>query len=110
MSIAPLRVASLVLLLAAPAVAQGSDDCASAQTIAGTGTFAFSTTSATTGVQGQTEHECTHFGQTGIFRDVWFEWTAPSTATYLVQTCGLTPLNTKMAAYAGAGCPTGSAL
>jgi hypothetical protein len=38
--------------------AQGSDSCASAQALVGSGQFAFDTTSATTGSEGQGESAC----------------------------------------------------
>ena len=97
-------------VLAAPLRAQGSDDCATAQSIAGLGTFPYVNAGMTTGSQGQSNSECSQFGVTGIFRDVWFVWTAPSTARFEITTCGLTSFNTKMAIYPGSGCPSGSPL
>ena len=98
------------LLAAASARAQGSDSCATPQPIAGTGTFAFDTTAASTGAEGQNEPACSFFGQIGIANDVWFEWTAPSTGTAEVATCSQTTVDSKIAVYAGSGCPTAAAL
>ncbi len=97
----------LTLALAAastPALAQGSDVCTSPTPIAGIGVHAFNSTSATTGTQGQP--------LCGIpaGSDIWFVWTAPSTATYSVSTCGQAGFDTMLAAYAGAACPTSGAL
>jgi len=97
----------LTLALAAvspPALAQGTDSCTSPTSISGTGTFAFNSTSATTGSQGQPV--C------GIpcGSDVWFAWTAPTTGNYTVSTCGQANFDTMLAAYTGSSCPTSSAL
>ncbi|MBK7874183.1 MAG: hypothetical protein IPJ77_00245 [Planctomycetes bacterium] len=94
----------------APAFAQGSDDCATPQLLVGTGTFPYVNAGMTTGAQGQTEFECTHFGDTSMYRDVWFTWTAPATNTYQISSCGLTTFNTKIAVYSGSGCPASPAL
>jgi hypothetical protein len=97
--------------LAAPALAQGTDACTTPQPISGVGTFAFNTTAATTGVEGQNEALCDFFGSMVIQRDVWFAWTAPSTDTFDLSSCGGTTMDTKVAVYPGNGCPsTGSAL
>ncbi len=89
----------------------GSDDCSSPHAIAGTGSFNFDLTSATTGTQGQTELACDSFGTTGIGSDVWFAWTASGNGVASVTTCGNTLVDTKIAAYAGTACPTpGSAI
>lgn len=93
------------------ALVGGSDSCASPEAIGGTGTFAYDTTLATTGTQGQSEALCSGFGGSGIANDVWFAWTASFTGTARVSTCGLTTDDTKLAAYSGSGCPlAGSAL
>jgi hypothetical protein len=84
----------------------GSDSCATPDAIAGTGLFGFDNSLATAGPQGQTEPLCSFFGGTTIDHDVWFAWTAPATGTLIFETCGITGVDTKLAAYAGAGCPT----
>ncbi|MBI5361703.1 MAG: hypothetical protein HZA53_00900 [Planctomycetes bacterium] len=93
-----------VLLLSVSAATQGSDDCATAQAIAGVGTFPFNNTAATTGVQGQTNANCLFFGSTAIQRDVWYTWTPNVTDHVQLATCG-TSMDSKLAVYAGAGCP-----
>jgi hypothetical protein len=87
-----------------------ADDCANPALISGTGTFAFDLTAATTGTEGQADPLCLFFGSTQIHRDVWFDWTAPATGLATVTTCNLTTVDTKLAAYAGAGCPAGPAI
>ncbi len=89
----------------------GSDSCATPDLIVGTGNFAFDNSIATTGPQGQTEGSCLIFGSTAVAQDVWFVWTAPSTGVAVFATCGLTGIDTKIAAYPGTACPTaGTAL
>ncbi|MCH2105310.1 MAG: hypothetical protein MK291_01560 [Planctomycetes bacterium] len=87
-------------------VVGGSDDCSTPDAISGTGAFAFDQTAATTGADGQNEYSCYAFGSSTVDNDVWFEWTAPSTDTFNIQTCNLTSTDTKIAAYPGGGCPT----
>ena len=82
-----------------------NDDCANAEVIAGQGTFAFDTTAASTGAEGQNETICDFFSQIAIDNDVWFEWTADDDGIARVETCGLAAHDTKLAAYPGTGCP-----
>jgi len=89
----------LALLGASPAFGQGSDACAMAQGISGTGAFAFDNTSAT--LDGVPDPLCNAFGTSDIDFDVWFEWTAPATDRFLLETCNLTSVDTKVAAYDG---------
>ena len=93
-----------VLAFIVPASAQGSDSCASAQAIAGVGAFPFNNTAATTGTEGQANANCLFFGSTAIQRDVWWTWTSNVSDTVEIATCG-TPVDSKLAVYAGAGCP-----
>ncbi|MBK7878451.1 MAG: hypothetical protein IPJ77_22575 [Planctomycetes bacterium] len=86
------------------------DDCSTAASISGFGAFAFDTTAATTGTQGQVEATCLFAGSTAIEQDVWFSWVAPVTGSIKVETCGSTAINSKIAVYAGGGCPVGSAI
>jgi hypothetical protein len=66
---------------------------------------------ATTGVEGQNEALCNIAAAIGINEDVWFTWTATSTGPVVVSMCGMTTIDSKLAVYPGAGCPTsGSAL
>ena len=89
-----------------PALAlQGSDSCATAQAIAGSGTFNFDCTSATTGAEGQNEALCYAFGSTVVDFDVWYEWTSDFSGTASVTSCAGTSEDTKIAAYPGGGCP-----
>jgi hypothetical protein len=87
------------------------DDCAAALSIApALGSFPFDTVSATTGAEGQTNAVCNALGTTAVQRDLWFTWTSPVTDHVAFSTCSLTAVNTKLAVYAGAGCPAGPAL
>jgi hypothetical protein len=88
-----------------PALAPANDECASPAAIAGLGLFPFDTSFATTGTQGQNNSACNVFGVTGIDKDVWFDWTAPSTGRFVLDTCGGT-VDTKIAVYRNGGCPT----
>lgn len=96
--------------LLATAVRAQSDACSAPTVIAGAGPHAFDTTLATTGTEGQSESACLFFGTTGIATDMWFSWTAGASGPVLVSLCGFVGLDTKIAAYAGMGCPTGPAL
>ena len=89
---APLLAAPLLATLAA---AQGSDDCTTAQVIAGTGVFNFDNSAATT--DGVPDPLCLAFGNDDIENDVWFEWTAPTDSFFRVDTCGQTGVDTKIA-------------
>ena len=89
------------------------DACASPIAIAGQGNFAWDSTFATTGPEAQTEAACiTHNGYgPGVANDIWYEWTADATGYATVSTVNNTSIDTKIASYAGTGCPTvGSAL
>ncbi len=89
----------------------GSDNCATPDVIVGTGTFAFDNTTATTGTQGQNQMACNQFNNTAILRDVWFTWTATFNGLARISTCGIgNGVDTKIAIYAGVGCPAGLAL
>ncbi len=80
----------------------GSDNCASAATndaISGPGTFAINSTGATTGSPAM---PC---GSGGT--DVWFYWTATSTGTANVTTCGQVSADSVLAAWAD-GSPAGT--
>ena len=98
----PFRSATL-LLAAAPALAQGSDDCASATAITGNGPFSCDTTTATT--DGLADPVCDFFGNQDIFGDVWFSWTATESGPHAVNLCNLLGDDSKAAVYDG-GCGT----
>jgi hypothetical protein len=85
--------------------AGGSDSCATPDPIAGSGSFAFDSSAATTGTEGQNENLCKFSSYTAIENDIWFEWTADFTGTCEVDTCNGTIVDTKIAAYPGGGCP-----
>ena len=87
------------LSLTGATLAQGSDSCASAQVIAGTGLFAFDNTNAT--IDGTPDPLCSFFGQQDVDHDVWFSWVAPSDGIFTVETCGLTAVDTKIGIYDG---------
>jgi hypothetical protein len=82
-----------------------NDDCSTATPISGSGNHTFDLGTATTGTQ---QPGCATAND-----DVWFAYTATSTGSTTASTCGLTTSNdtdTVMAVYAGATCPTGSAV
>lgn len=88
-----------------------ADDCATPAVIQGQGSFAYDTTAATTGLDGQGETLCYVFNSSAIDNDVWFTWTSNATGPATISTCAGSFLDTKLAAYPAAGCPsTGSAL
>jgi len=89
-----------------PPIVNGSDTCTTPDVLTGTGPFSYDTTTATTGTQGQTNARCSIFGQTGIQNDVWFTWTATSSAWVKVNFCGTANHDTKVAVYTGSTCPT----
>src|SRR6185295_6959664 len=83
-----------------------NDACSAPAAISGTTTVSFDTTGATT--DGPMEASCLFFGSNQIFNDVWYCWTAAATGAIRITTCSLTTLDTKIAVYAGCGCPDGS--
>jgi len=89
----PLALASF--LLASTAVAQGSNTCATATPISGSGTFPFSNVGATTDGPGACG---------SIANDVWFDWTAPSNDAFEVSTCGGASFDTVIVVYDGSAC------
>jgi hypothetical protein len=88
------------LCLTTSARTQGADLCTSAQVITGTGTFAFDNTAATT--DGVPDPLCSFAAQSDISNDVWWSWTAPSTGTFTITTCGQTSIDSRIAVYDGA--------
>ncbi len=94
-----------------PGAAPGNDDCSTPTVVVGLGAFPFDNSAATSSCDGQTEAICAYYSTTSIATDVWFQWTAPSTGFAVMDTCALSAIDSKIAAYLGAGCPTpGSAL
>lgn len=90
-------------------VVPSSDSCSAPDVIAGTGTFPFDNSVATTGAEGQSTPNCVFYNQVGIGIDVWFSWAAPQDGRVLLSTCGQTTVDTKLAVYAGSSCPTSGA-
>ena len=88
--------------LSGPLLAQGADSCAAATPIAGTGTFAFDNTSATT--DGVLDALCAFAGSSQIEHDVWFRWTATIGTRATFSTCGGTGVDTRLAVYEGGSC------
>jgi hypothetical protein len=109
--------ASGTLTIAQFPAGPGNDEC-SAPAIAVLGLNAYDNSLATTGCDGQSETLCGLESQASVDNDLWFTWTAPAAPTVglntpfyaQVTTCGLTLDDSKLAVYAGAGCPTGQAL
>src|SRR5258706_7346527 len=94
----PCALAAFLLaafVLTVPAAAQGSNTCSTATPISGTGTFPFSNIGATT----DGPATCG-----GMGADVWFDWTAPTTDTFEVTTCGGASFDTVIAVYFGSSC------
>ncbi|QOI99120.1 MAG: hypothetical protein HRU70_00890 [Phycisphaeraceae bacterium] len=82
-----------------------NDDCANAEAINGTGTFAFDNRQATT--DGVGDGLCLFFGNDNILQDLWFLWTAPADGNYSVETCTLASFDTKIAVYFDGSCGSG---
>jgi len=90
-----------------------NDDCSTPIAISGPGVYPFNNSGATTGTQGQTEPSCLSFGSTAIFKDAWWTYNPTVTGTVTFSTCSqVTPGtgDTRIAAYAGIGCPTAAAI
>ena len=98
-----------VLQPTSAALVGGGDSCSTPDSITGTGTFAFDTTAATTGTEGQVTTNCIQSSVQGIANDVWFLWTAPQSGSVMLTTCGLTTVDTKIAVYDGSTCPAAGA-
>jgi hypothetical protein len=107
-----MRILSTTLIVlvcsSSTAIGQGNDTCSLAQPIVGEGTFAFDNFAATT--DGLPDPICENAGQTQMDHDVWFVWTAPSSGSVTMSTCGLTSIDSWIAAYDGSACPTGAPL
>lgn len=100
--IVPSLVSSLVLvaLLGTPLVAQPTNDTCDQATVVGLGTTAFDNTGATVGTGGAPS--C----YTVPTNDVWFEFVAPGSATYQIDTIG-SAIDAAVAVYTGSTCPPG---
>ncbi len=82
-----------------PVFGQGADDCNSAEAILGDGAFFFNNIGATT----DGPSDCSD-----MEADVWFAWTADTTGTATISTCGRTTVNTVIAVYDLQSCPPAS--
>jgi hypothetical protein len=84
---------------------QVNDNCFNAQSVFGAGPFSFDTTFATNTSEGQSNSLCNIAGTSNIERDVWFIWTASSTGSATLATCGMTSIDSKVAVYDQVSCP-----
>jgi hypothetical protein len=98
-SLAP---AAACLLLSAPGLAQGADDCSLAQAISGDGSWVLENATATT--DGLGHPLCDAFATDQIESDVWYAWTATLDGTATLSTCAGATFDTKIAAYDGTSC------
>lgn len=89
----------LSALLASTSFAQGDNTCATAQPIAGSGTFVFDNTLATT--DGSPDNLCLFFSLDQIELDVWWSWVPATSGAYQLDTCAQTTVDTKVAIYDG---------
>ena len=78
-----------------------ADDCASEPLPQA---IAFDNTLAST--NGPPEPTCFFFNTDLFVGDHWFQWVAPANGDFSFSSCGNTTVDTKLAIYAGAGCPT----
>ena len=77
------------------------DLCGSAEVIAGVGDFCYDTTLASDSSEAQNTSPC-DFGSGNDFRrDVWWDWTAPSSRNFDMSTCAGGNGDTAIAAYSG---------
>jgi len=93
-------------------IGPAGDSCAAPIVLAGPGLYPIDNSLATTGVEGQNEAMCSFFGGTAVPKDLWFTYTPTANTLVTVSTCGSIPVppspstDSKIAIYAGAGCPT----
>jgi len=78
-----------------------NDECAGAEAISGDGSFAFDNSTCTTGAENQNEAICYDFGSSAIDNDCWFAWTATVNGDVVVDTCGGTSMDSKLAISSG---------
>jgi hypothetical protein len=95
-----------------PPVPPTNDDCSMPIVLPGPGTYAYDTTLATTGTQGQSTAGC----GPGLpfYKDIWYTYPATSNGSATVTTCGFLTstgsLDTKIEIFDGAGCPVNPAI
>ena len=83
-----------------------NDECTGAIPLVGAGPYAFDNSNATTGVTGQSEALCNFYATTVIDNDIWYTWTAGASGLASLALCGGSFMDSKVAVYAGSGCPT----
>jgi hypothetical protein len=88
----------------------GNDECTAPVVLGPTGPYNFDNTAATTSCAGQSNSACNFYATTGIDNDLWFTWTAGSSGQATLTMCGTANMDSKVAIYTGAGCPTGQAI
>ncbi len=93
-----------------PVGVPSNDDCQNPSILSGNAAHFFDNTQATTGAQGQAESACSLLGSSSVSEDVWYAWTADSNGTATLSFCGSTSVDTKVAVYAGFGCPVAAAV
>jgi hypothetical protein len=86
-----------------PFTPAAADECTAPAAVTGAGPYAWDQLNATTGFVGQDELNCA--GEM-ITYDLWYSWTSNCTGTVTVTLCNQTGNDTKLAVYAGGGCPT----
>lgn len=84
----------------------GSDSCADATPISGSGMHVFNLIGSTT--DGLPHAECLSGGSAQTYNDLWWIWQPTTSGTVRVETCGMTDVDTRLNVYrAGAVCPPG---
>jgi len=76
----------------------GADSCADAPSIAGSGSFPFDNTNATTDGQAHPDR-CNFSSDPQISKDLWWRWTAGCDGVVTIQTCGTAGFDTELAVY-----------
>lgn len=94
-------------LLFNPPTPPAGNLCSGAVGIFNEGLFSFSNATATR--DGPAHAACSAGGQDQIANDVWRCWNSPCTGMVVVDTCGLTTIDTKIAVYSGCTCPATTA-
>ena len=86
--------------------APSNDECSGAADLAA-GTTPFDTSTATTGSLA-IPTSCAADGGTTMARDVWYRYVPTCSGSTLIATCGNASFDTRIAVYAGPGCPNAS--
>ena len=110
--LSPITQGDFTLVTSVVAPPPANDGSATPTALAGPGLYPLDNLGATTGTEGQTEAACLFFTFTSIQKDVWYTYTPTTNGLVEFTTCGFVPVppspsaDTKIAIYAGAGCPT----